>query len=187
MPIGCEVIPNCEKCLADIIEVGVWSYQFTQICLLPVTKAVLASNRPDYRTIQELDHKIRAFNVPVSLHSSDRSSEMRDFVQEHYSPLSASLQYLYLILMLKCSMRPSALMFLHRNYFAKVLKENPTNPWESIHGPSFITAYNSACKVLNSTERSYKKQPLLMPRVWRIWTYAFSAAVGNVALPRIKV
>jgi hypothetical protein len=83
--------------------------------------------------------------------------------------------------MLKGGMRASALMFLHRAYFAKVLSENPMNPLENIHSPSFITAYNSACEILDSTERSYDKQPLLMPRVWRIWTNAFSAAVGNIA------
>jgi hypothetical protein len=62
-----------------------------------VTNTVLASNPPDYRTIQDLDHKIRAFKMPVSSQDSGRSSEMRDFVQEHYLPLSASPQYFYLI------------------------------------------------------------------------------------------
>ena len=83
--------------------------------------------------------------------------------------------------MLKGNIRISAYMFLHRHYFAKTLIENPTNPLESIHSRSFITAYNSACEILDSTRRSYDKEPLLMPRVWRIWTNAFSAAVGDIA------
>jgi hypothetical protein len=73
-----------------VIEVGVWSHQFTQKCFLPVTKALLASNPPDHRTIKALDNKILAFTIPMSSHNSDRASQMQFFVREHFSPLSAS-------------------------------------------------------------------------------------------------
>ena len=74
----------------------------------------------------------------------------------------------------------SALMFLHRKFFGQALADNPTNPLESTYGHSFITAYNSACEIVDSTGSHYDKQLLLVPRLWRIWTYAFSAAVGII-------
>jgi hypothetical protein len=129
-----------------------------------------------------LDHRIRDFNIPMSSQSPDRPSEMQSFVQEHYIQLSALPRSpLFLIRMFNGRVWFSALMFLHRNYFVKALIENPTNPLESDYSDSFIAAYTSACEILDSTGRNYDKQPLLTQRIWRIWTNAFSAAVGNVA------
>lgn len=72
-----------------------------------------------------------------------------------------------------------ALLFLHRGFFAQALTDNPTNPQLSTHGQSFITAFKCACAVLDSTIDQFNQQPDLTPRVWRIWSNAFSAAVRD--------
>lgn len=70
--------------------VGVWSYRFTLECLLPVAKAVLASHPPTYRTILDLDRKIRNFHIPVEDQGgAGGESSMQVFVRSHYSELSA--------------------------------------------------------------------------------------------------
>jgi hypothetical protein len=63
---------------------------------MPVTEAILASNPPTYRTIMELDRKIRAFAIPISTSPQDpdrTSTSMQSFVRSHYSELSASSQH----------------------------------------------------------------------------------------------
>jgi hypothetical protein len=59
---------------------------------MPVTEAILASNPPSYRTIMELDQKIRAFDIPSSspLDPQRPSTSMQAFVRSHYSELSTS-------------------------------------------------------------------------------------------------
>jgi len=146
-----------------------WSCRFTMECLLPVTEATLASNPPTYRTILELDRKIRAFHIPLSLPPNlDCSSAMQYFVRSHYSALT--------------------LMFLHRGFFAQALTDNPTDPLNSAYSQSFVTAYKCACDILDCTRDHYAQQPRLVTRVWRIWSNAFSAAViiGTVAIRNLN-
>ena len=81
----------------------------------------------------------------------------------------------------------SALMFLHRGFFVQALTDNPMNPLKSVHSQSFIAAYKSACQVLDCTRDHYAQQPRLVPRVWRIWSNAFSAAVRNIHTEPITI
>jgi hypothetical protein len=74
----------------------------------------------------------------------------------------------------------SALMFLHRHFFKRALTINPTDPLNSVYSHSFSTTYKSACAILDSTINQYADAKCFVPRVWRIWTNAFCAAVGNV-------
>ncbi|KIM79207.1 hypothetical protein PILCRDRAFT_74553 [Piloderma croceum F 1598] len=147
---------------------GAWSCQFIMECLFPVTEAMLASNPPTYQNVLELDRRIRAFNIPLSSPLDSASSEMQHFVRSHFSALT--------------------LMFLHRSYFTRALADNPTNPLNSAHSQSFSTTYECACVILDSTRDQYDRQPDLVPRVWRIWTNALSAAViiGTVAMHNLN-
>lgn len=69
------------------------------------------------------------------------------------------------------------LLFLHRGFFAQALTDSPTNPILSAHGQSFLGAYQAACAVLDSTRGQYEHDPGIIARVWRVWSYAFSASV----------
>jgi len=60
---------------------------------MPVTEAILASNPPSYRTIMNLDRKIRDFDIPSCSSPLDPqrpSTSMQAFVRSHYSELSTS-------------------------------------------------------------------------------------------------
>ena len=50
----------------------------------------------------------------------------------------------------------------------------------SAHGQSFISAYKAACAVLDSTRAQYAHEPGVISRVWRVWSYAFSATVSII-------
>ena len=67
------------------------------------------------------------------------------------------------------------MLFLHRGCFAEAMAY--PNPLRSPYAPSVQAAYKSACIVLADTQEHYAKNPMLLSRVWRIWSNAFSAAV----------
>ncbi|KAF8884213.1 hypothetical protein CPB84DRAFT_172899 [Gymnopilus junonius] len=59
------------------------------------------------------------------------------------------------------------LMYLHRAYFAQAVTENPENPLQSPY-----------------SQAQFMKKPLLCARIWRMWTFGFTAAVivGTIAI-----
>ncbi|KAF8830284.1 hypothetical protein HHX47_DHR2000523 [Lentinula edodes] len=59
------------------------------------------------------------------------------------------------------------------------MTEHAANPLISPYGKSVLTAYHAACAVLDDTRIQYQKKPLLVCRVWQIWSFAFSAAVSS--------
>jgi hypothetical protein len=69
------------------------------------------------------------------------------------------------------------LLFLHRAFFAQVMIESAADPLKSPYAHSVLAAYQAACNVLDDTLNQFTKKPLLVARVWRIWSLAFSAAV----------
>ncbi|KAK7028823.1 hypothetical protein VNI00_014836 [Paramarasmius palmivorus] len=148
---------------------GIWGFKASTECLLPVVRATLGTKPPDYEKVLELDKKIRQFATPPptfdSHPSDDRTAHsMRHFVRSHYQDLM--------------------LLYLHRSFFLQAMTEYPANPLLSPYSKSVTTAYQSACNVLEDTRNQYMKKPLLTARVWRIWSFAFAAAVvvGTVAM-----
>ncbi|KAJ3711658.1 hypothetical protein DFJ43DRAFT_1107326 [Lentinula guzmanii] len=146
---------------------GVWGFQATCTCLLPLVHITLSAKQPPYEQVLEMDAKIRlAVNPkPDSDPSDDRTAiSMRTFVRSHYSHLM--------------------LLYLHRPFFTRAMTEHPSNPLLlSPYGKSVITAFHAACAVLDDTCIQYQKKPLLVSRVWQIWSFAYSAAVivGTIA------
>ena len=74
-------------------------------------------------------------------------------------------------------------MFHHRDSFERTLNDNRTDPLNSTRSYSFRTTYECACVILDSTINLYGKSKCLAPKVWRIWSNVFCAAVGNVLHP----
>uniref|UniRef100_A0A0W0FW73 Zn(2)-C6 fungal-type domain-containing protein n=1 Tax=Moniliophthora roreri TaxID=221103 RepID=A0A0W0FW73_MONRR len=148
---------------------GIWGFRASIECLLPVVRATLGTQPPDYEKVLELDKKIRQFATPPltfdSHPSDDRTAHsMRNFVRSHYQDLM--------------------LLYLHRSFFLQAMTDYPANPLLSPYSKSVTTGYQSACCVLEDTRTQFMKKPLLTSRVWRIWSFAFAAAVvvGTVAM-----
>lgn len=81
------------------------------------------------------------------------------------------------------------LLFLHRAFFAQAMIEHAADPMKSPYAHSVLAAYQGACNVLDDTLNQFTKKPLLVARVWRIWSLAFSAAVvvGTLAIRGINL
>ncbi|KAJ7178011.1 hypothetical protein C8R46DRAFT_888893 [Mycena filopes] len=149
---------------------GVWGHQATEDCLLPIVRATLAVKAPSYDKILHLDQKIQNFAQPGPNPVDERTAiSMKNFVRSHYRDLM--------------------LLFLHRAFFAQVMIENAGDPMKSPYAHSVLAAYEGACNVLDDTLNQFTKKPLLVARVWRIWSLAFSAAVvvGTLAIRGINL
>jgi len=163
-----------------LFEVGAWSSEFTYQCLLPVTNVVLDPNPPDYKAILALDERIRAFPIlSSSPNNPDLPSIMQCSLYSHYRELGESSQHpLIFFRRWGIAMRFSALMFLHRDSFKRALTDNPMDPLANTHSYSFITTYECACFMLDSTNL-YANAKSLVSRVWRFWSNLFCATVGH--------
>lgn len=80
----------------------------------------------------------------------------------------------------------AVLLFLHRAYFAQAMMEHGDNPLSSPYSQSVVAAYSSACVVLQDTKDQFLKKPFLCARIWRIWSFTFSAAVRMIISLPIK-
>lgn len=154
------------------IEFGNWSSQFTMECLAPVIEVAQAAKPPNYQTILELDRKIREFPMPVfpdPTHFDHAPRGMRNFGRSCYKELT--------------------LLFLHRGFFAQAMGDFPSDPIRSPVGRSFMVVYQCANTMITATIDQFKLQPVICSRVWRIWSFAFSAAVvvGTVAIRRLGI
>lgn len=136
----------------------------------------LGAKPPSYETVLNLDAKIRQAAAPPksdSDPSDDRTAiTMQTFVRSHYQDLSKSGSSNHLLVL-----SVTVLLYLHRGFFTQAMTEHPSNPLLSPHRKSVIAAYQSACAVLGDTKTQFQKKPLI-GRVWRVWSFAFSAAVG---------
>ncbi|KAJ7216633.1 hypothetical protein GGX14DRAFT_518292 [Mycena pura] len=145
---------------------GVWGHRATEECLLPIVRATLAVKAPSYDKVLQLDRKIRNHAQPQAINPGDERTalSMKNFIRSHYRDLM--------------------LLFLHRAYFAQTMIEHVADPMKSPYAHSVSAAYASACNVLKDSLDQFTKQPLLVARVWRIWSHAFSAAVvvGTLAI-----
>ena len=181
-----EVPHGCKSCQYNIDSfpqlmchsVGTWGFKASIECLLPAVRATLAAKPPPYSEILELDRKIRSF-ASVASASDDQNDNtalsMRTFVRSHYQDLSKLITAF-----ISCPLMVPrlVLLFLHRGFFAQAMAENTDNPLRTTYGESVTAAYQSTCVVLEDTRVQFMKKPTLCARVWRIWSLAFSAAVG---------
>ncbi|KIY70219.1 hypothetical protein CYLTODRAFT_371322 [Cylindrobasidium torrendii FP15055 ss-10] len=146
---------------------GIWGFKFSADLLLEVVRVSLSAKPPPYEKILELDKKIRDFgteNPSRPSHEGTTALSMRNFVRSHYKDLIQ--------------------LFLHRACFTQAMMDYPSDPLSSPYGPSVRAAYTSACIVLEDTRAQYYKKPALSSRIWRIWSFAFTAAVvvGTIAI-----
>ncbi|KAJ7747903.1 hypothetical protein DFH07DRAFT_747477 [Mycena maculata] len=153
------------------VGLGIWGHKATEECLLPIVRATLAVKPPSYDQVLHLDRKIRSFAQPETNPDVDERTalSMNNFVRSHYPDLM--------------------LLFLHRAFFAQVMIENAEDPMKSPYAHSVLAAYQAACNVLEDTVNQFRKKPLLVARVWRIWSLAFSASVviGTLAIRGINL
>lgn len=76
-----------------------------------------------------------------------------------------------------------ALTLLHRNFFARAILEDATDPAQTAFGPSFLSAYRTAVVTLRVLRENFDAVAHLLLRIWPLWAYALTDCViiGSVA------
>jgi hypothetical protein len=60
------------------------------------------------------------------------------------------------------------------------MSNDEVDPSASQFSHSFFAAYKAACVILAATREQFDRSPALSSRIWRIWSFAFSAAVRHL-------
>ncbi|KZP26863.1 hypothetical protein FIBSPDRAFT_731858, partial [Athelia psychrophila] len=140
-----------------------WKYQFMKEVFGPVIKLTLAAAPPSYKTILELDRKVRQKTVPPTLKAGNAGGEIST-----NSYLQGSLLSQF---------RTLTILYLHKSFFAQALIDHPENPLLSRYAPSFLAASSCASTIIRMSVQHYEKVPEFCLRWWSMWTHLFSAAV----------
>lgn len=144
----------------------------------------LTATPPTYETILELDRRVREKVLPPSLNLYRSSS-----IDEYTTPTAyvrgrmlftfrTSSTIFTLEVALFHSSRVSAMLYIHRSFFAQAVLDFPSNPLRSPFAPSFLAAYRCASAIIKTTAINFQKYPELFARFWSMWNHLLSAAVS---------
>ncbi len=183
--------PSCESTLlgrscvslTPTMVVPAWKARWGKECVSPVVMGTLTAQAPKYSAILELDRRIRDVSLPKYSQGpppqnaglSQTMSYYMPINYLHFStfmtllPLGAPLIYLGL----------TALLYVHRCFFAHALTDHPSDPMRSQYAPSFLAGYRSACTLLSTLREQFALFPTQIARFWVLWTHAFSACVST--------
>ncbi|KIJ13816.1 hypothetical protein PAXINDRAFT_170130 [Paxillus involutus ATCC 200175] len=141
-----------------------WSWRYSRL-LHEVLVNAFGTKTPTYKTILELDRKIRDFPIPPHLQPRCEKEGPR-------SSISSQVQRLYLL-----TSKEATLLNLHRRYFSQALQDAPTDLLKHKYGPSVMAMYRSAWRLIISHSQMVANIPDVIARVPIFWSHAFSAAI----------
>ncbi|KAG1825317.1 hypothetical protein EV424DRAFT_1471772 [Suillus variegatus] len=144
-----------------------WSWKFSRL-LHHVMVNAFGAKTPTYRTILELDRKIRDFPVPPHLQPRCATSETLT--------KAAILQQVQTSFLLT-NKETSGVVNIHRRYFTQALEDQPDDLLKHKYGPSVMAMYRSAWRVIESHSHAARKIPQVIERLGLFWSQALSAAI----------
>ncbi|KAF7985873.1 hypothetical protein HWV62_43740 [Athelia sp. TMB] len=108
-----------------------WKYQFIKNVFTSVLEVTLGAKAPDYKTILELDRKVRETALPstlnIFLESDPEEVGLNTIMQGGYLTIVRALY----------------LLSLHKSYFARALIDHPADPLQSPYATSFSATVRS--------------------------------------------
>ncbi|KAJ7591168.1 hypothetical protein C8J56DRAFT_1013906 [Mycena floridula] len=141
-----------------------WKYEFVRDVFTEVLEITMAAAPPPYKSILEIDRKLRAKTLPA--HFNMFTSPEQDVAPADY--MRGCVLGLY---------RSVVLMYVHRSFFAQAILDHPANPLRSPYAPSYLACYRVASGVIKSSLNHYTRFPQLCARWVTLWTHLFSAAI----------
>ncbi|KAJ3753480.1 hypothetical protein EV360DRAFT_97010 [Lentinula raphanica] len=154
-----------------------WKHSFCSECLSVVMKQAFGARPPSYKTIRDMDKKVRTYYVPPSFQISGFGKT--PIRQEFDQPMIHLIFQRYIAF----SIREITLFYLHRGFFARALEDSPNDPMGSKYSLSILAAYTSACSFVSLTDSMFRQYPVLTERMWFLFTHVFSCSIvlGSVA------
>ncbi|KAK7059970.1 Zn(2)-C6 fungal-type domain-containing protein [Favolaschia claudopus] len=147
-------------------------WTFVQDIMTPVLDQLLATKKPSYETILNLDLKIRKF------------MQIRIVPLEAMEVLEGDPPVIFLQRGMLRVWANQVLLFIHRDCFIEAMRTSPSNPLQSPYASSFLAAYRSAAEMVRINEANCRKFPDLLPRWSGTWKSVVESAiiVGTVAI-----
>ncbi|KIK61560.1 hypothetical protein GYMLUDRAFT_96415 [Collybiopsis luxurians FD-317 M1] len=162
-----------------------WKYSFSSECLSLLMDQAFGARPPSYKSIQDMDKKVRNYYVPPSLQipGFGGASVGRELEQQPTIELVMQRYIAFAIREISASIILKALFYLHRGFFARALEDSPIDPMGSKYAPSVLAAYTSACTFVSLINSMFKQYPVLTERMWFLFTHVFSCAIvlGSIA------
>ena len=131
-----------------------------------------------YSEILEFDRKIREFDNPPFDIVADENIDAFS-LQGHMWSIYKDIGMLagFSIKSNHFKIVLAALLFLHRNFFARAMIKHSDNPLRSPFAPSFLAAYACAIKLLREVRSCYNVSPQALLRMWPVWAHGLTSGV----------
>lgn len=154
-------------------------------------EAAFGPKQPPYSTILDLDRRIRDAPVPNQWRTPSE--------EEMAAPPPDIAMYRWLILSAKeignaadtasyllTNITRTALLNLHRAYFAQALQESPADLQRHRYLPSVVAIYRSSWRLIRGLALTWMVIPKFLARVNLAWSHGLSAAVRHLSTPFIS-
>ncbi|KAJ7239566.1 hypothetical protein B0H12DRAFT_1135940 [Mycena haematopus] len=146
-------------------------WQFIKEVAAPVLETHLTAQAPNYDVIVQLDQRIRKF-----MHSALRPDDPQ-FGDDQGSPAAYMRRQ---AIPQTCRIM---LMSIHNHAFVRAMRENPNDPYYTVHASSFLAALRCASEMIRAHIDNFRRHAQLFERWWPTWEGLFNAAmvVGAIA------
>ena len=155
-----------------------------------VVQGILTARAPKYSVIVELDRKVRDMTLPEYAIDPPPEKGNLDVTMQHFMPHNyrhLSKGSLTLSLLQLKALNNTALLYIHRAFFAQGILDQPNDPLCSQYAPSILSGYGSAVEILKNLQHAFSLFPAQIARFWVLWTHAFSATVRHFHVISIQV
>ncbi|KAG8876521.1 hypothetical protein FS842_006006 [Serendipita sp. 407] len=153
-----------------------WKHHYMSEGIMSILEHALISNSKTsspHSIILKLDTKIRSCTIPAKLQLKDANSRNQAdemLLLQHYTSMLS---------------KESALMYLHRGFFARAVFDPPHDPLRHRFSHSVLACFTSACQLLKGMREIIYPYSHLLNRIFGWWGHAYSSAVtlgGLVAM-----
>lgn len=119
-----------------------------------VLKYGLAATPPSYKTVLELDRKVREMVLPSVLNVFLQTDNSSTYISAGMHMKGSLLS----------QFRSFSMIFIHRSFFAQALLDHPENPLQSPYATSFLATYRAASVIIRATVKHLERYPELFMR-----------------------
>ncbi|KAF5361920.1 hypothetical protein D9756_002271 [Leucocoprinus leucothites] len=147
-----------------------WKHRFTSECISLLHDQAFGARGATYANTLQLDKRIRAFPIPPVLELSLVSSESSP---PGYSVNTALALQRHVVV----ALRETNILYLHRSFFAKAIRDYPDDLLQSPYRESVEAAFHSAQKLVAMMKSLSTQYQGPCERLWFLWTHLFSCSV----------
>ncbi|TRM60171.1 hypothetical protein BD626DRAFT_505706 [Schizophyllum amplum] len=146
-----------------------FKHRYSAACLSSVANHIFSTRLPHYKSVLELDKRIRNFPMPAHLRSP-AVLPVTPGCEWAEEPSRAMQQYCVVVL------TQGHLLYIHRSYAGAALQAEG-DPMSHSFAPSVLAVYRSSCQLIEGVQSLMKKHPEMLSECWFFWSNIYSACM----------